>query len=72
MAEGCKKDIDNHDPANWEEFKRRYFAELETKPESWQLLIETIRKGTITLPFSTRDKVHNSAVALKGFLKAKF
>ena len=25
-----------HDPALWEEFKQRYFAELDQHPEAWQ------------------------------------
>ncbi|GIW52372.1 MAG: hypothetical protein KatS3mg081_1727 [Gemmatimonadales bacterium] len=25
-----------HDPEKWEEFQRRYFAELEAKPEAWR------------------------------------
>lgn len=60
-----------HDPKKWEEFQRRYFAELDRKPEAWKPLLEAARQGTITLLFSTRDLEHNSAVALRAYLEAK-
>ncbi len=60
-----------HDPARWEEFQRRYFAELEAKPEAWRPLLEAAREGTVTLLFSARDDEHNNAVALKAFLEGK-
>lgn len=60
-----------HDPEKWEEFRRRYFAELEAHPEAWQPLLEAARAGPITLLFSARDLVHNNAVALQAFLEEK-
>ena len=60
-----------HDPAKWEEFKQRYFSELEAKPETWRGLLEAGRRGTVTLIFSARDEDHNQAVALKEFLDQK-
>lgn len=61
-----------HDPAKWEDFRRRYAAELDARPESWQPLLEAARRGTVTLLFSARDTVHNNAVALKAYLELKF
>lgn len=60
-----------HDPAKWEEFQRRYFAELESRPEAWRPLLEAARRGTVTLLFAARDDRHNNAVALKAFLEAR-
>ncbi len=60
-----------HDPAKWEEFKQRYFRELEARPATWQLLLEAGRRGAVTLVFSARDEEHNQAVALKEFLDKK-
>ncbi len=60
-----------HDPARWEEFQRRYFAELEAKPEAWQPLLEAARAGNVTLLFSAQDEEHSNAVALKAFLEAR-
>ena len=58
-----------HDPAKWEEFQRRYRAELESNPEAWQLILEAAKQGNVTLLYSARDTEHNSAVLLKAFLE---
>jgi len=60
-----------HDPAKWDEFRRRYAAELDERPESWRPLLEATRQGPITLLFSARDTEHNNAVALKAYLESK-
>ncbi len=60
-----------HDPKKWEEFQRRYFAELDRKPEAWQRLLEAARQGTITLLYSARDSKHNNAVVLRAYLEKK-
>lgn len=57
-----------HDPARWEEFQRRYFAELDGKPAAWQPILEAARQGNVTLLYSARDTEHNNAVALKIYL----
>lgn len=59
----------SHDPAKWDEFRRRYFAELDANPEAWRPIIEAARKGTVTLIYSSHDTEHNNAVALKEFLR---
>jgi uncharacterized protein YeaO (DUF488 family) len=60
-----------HDPAKWEEFQRKYFAELETRPESWQPILNSARKHAVTLLYSSRDEEHNNAVALHRFVEKK-
>ena len=60
-----------HDPARWEEFRRRYAAELDARPDTWRPLLEAARQGPVTLLFSARDTQHNNAVALKAYLEAK-
>jgi len=60
-----------HDPARWKEFRSRYFAELETRPEGWLPILEAARKGAVTLIYSSHDEENNNAVALKEFLTAK-
>lgn len=60
-----------HDPGKWEEFKHRYFTELDGKPEAWQPLLVATRQGNVTLLYSARDTEHNSAVALQDYLKSK-
>ncbi len=60
----------SHDPGKWNEFQRRYHAELQEKPQLWRPLLEAARKGTITLVFSSHDAEHNNAVVLKEFLES--
>jgi uncharacterized protein YeaO (DUF488 family) len=57
-----------HDPARWQEFRRRYAVEVHKHPERLNRLRALARQGPITLVFSTHDEVHNDAVALRGFL----
>ena len=59
-----------HDPAKWEEFRRRCFAELDAHIAAWQPLIEAARKGNVTLLYSSRDTEHNNAIALQEYLNA--
>lgn len=59
-----------HDPAKWEEFKRRYWAELDNGPEGLGTLRAALTSGnTLTLVFGARDVEHNNAVALKEYLE---
>jgi uncharacterized protein YeaO (DUF488 family) len=57
-----------HDPARWQEFKKRYWAELRDKKAAVNLLRQKSREGTITLVYAARNEEHNGALALKGFL----
>lgn len=61
----------SHDPAKWEEFRRRYFAELDGKPEVWQPILEAVEYSKVTLLYSTHDTEHNNAVALKSYLEGR-
>ena len=59
-----------HDPERWEEFRRRYFAEMRQREEVVDLLKNLIReKGTVTFVFAARDSDRNNAVALREFLE---
>ncbi len=60
-----------HDPEKWDEFRQRYFAELDGKPETWRSIIEAARRGDVTLLYSSHDTEHNNAVALQAYLKAR-
>jgi uncharacterized protein YeaO (DUF488 family) len=62
----------SHDPAKWDEFRRRYSAELEGKPDVLQPLREAARQGNVTLLYSARDTEHNNAVALKEYLESSW
>lgn len=68
-----------HDPERWEEFRRRYFQELESLErespkrekggDALALLREKSRQGSLTLVYGARDREHNNAVALKEYLE---
>ena len=61
-----------HDPDKWGEFRRRYFRELDSRPEVWKPIVSAARRGgTVTLVYSSHDAEHNNAVALKEYLQAK-
>lgn len=59
-----------HDPAKWETFRRRYFEELDARPDAWRPLLAAARRGRVTLVYSSHDTQHNNAVALKDYLEA--
>jgi uncharacterized protein YeaO (DUF488 family) len=61
----------SHDPAKWEEFCRRYFAELDANPSAWTPLLEVARSGDVTLLYSSRETQLNNAAALKLYLELK-
>ena len=60
-----------HDPAKWEAFQRRYFTELEERPDAWKPILDAAKAGSVTLLYTSHDTEHNNAVALKRFLEAK-
>jgi len=60
-----------HDPARWEEFVRRYTAELRERPDELAELRRLARAGTLTLVYAARDETHNSAVVLARILRAR-
>jgi uncharacterized protein YeaO (DUF488 family) len=60
-----------HDPARWEEFCRRYGAELEANAGAWRMLLTMAQKQDITLLYSAHDLEHNNAAALRSFLEKR-
>ena len=60
-----------HDPAKWEEFLRRYRAELVGKEELLPQLRQEATDGTVTLLYAAKDEEHNNAVALKRYIEEK-
>lgn len=60
-----------HDPKKWQEFRRRYFTELDGRPEAVRAIREQARHGTVTLVYSTHDPEFNNAVALKEYLETR-
>jgi len=62
-----------HDPARWQEFRKRYLVELKRAEAAPMLseLLEIANGGTLTLVYSARDEEHNQAVVIKELLDRK-
>jgi uncharacterized protein YeaO (DUF488 family) len=62
-----------HDPARWDEFRKRYLRELKRSEAAGLLaeLIEIAREGRLTLVYGAKDEAHNQAVVLKELLDEK-
>jgi uncharacterized protein YeaO (DUF488 family) len=58
-----------HDPQKWPEFKRKYFAELETNGEVLKSFLAQISKGEVTFLFSSKEMHLNNALALKEYVE---
>lgn len=59
-----------HDPEKWQEFRQRYWSELEQRGDLLTLLKQRTTEGTVTFVYAARDEDRNSAVALKEFLES--
>ena len=57
-----------HDPARWEEFRRRYADELHENGELLKELRTLARQGPVTLVYSAHDEAHNDAIVLRDVL----
>ncbi|KUG20724.1 putative uroporphyrin-iii c-methyltransferase [hydrocarbon metagenome] len=58
-----------HDPAKWEEFLRRYRAELRDREDLLDRLRQEESEGTVTLLYAARDGEHSNAAALVRFIR---
>ena len=60
-----------HDPARFDEFRRRYGEELEANAEAVASLRREARGHRVTLLYSAHDETHNQARVLADFLQAQ-
>ncbi|MFE5294577.1 DUF488 domain-containing protein [Isoptericola sp. NPDC056618] len=60
----------HHDPHRFEEFERRYRAELAGNPEVPELAALGAGDRRLTLVYSARDTEHNQALVLRDVLEA--
>jgi len=60
-----------HQPELWEEFAKRYRAELKMPVRAAQLdrLRDLSESGTVTLLYAARDEIRNNAVVLHELLR---
>lgn len=58
----------HHDPDHWDEFRRRYLAELKDKGSELEELRKLAQAGPITLIYAARDTPHLHATILRDVL----
>ena len=62
----------SHDEKKWDEFKKKYFKELERNSETVnKVLDKASEERSITLLYSARNEKFNNAVALKEYVEQK-
>lgn len=62
-----------HDRTRWEEFQKRYFAELELSPQGVERLLRiTEGYSSIEFLYAAKDNECNNAVALASYLTKKY
>ena len=60
-----------HDPGKWEEFKKRFFKELDGKAKLVDQLMVKARESDLVFLYAAKDEQHNNAVALKEYIETK-
>jgi len=60
-----------HDPAKWDEFKKRYCEELKLNKDAVSKLLDVIKRGKTAIVYGAKDEEHNDAVVLKEYLEKK-
>ena len=64
-----------HDEKKWNEFRRRYFKELDKKGELVNTILSKLKEeessSSVTLLYGTKEDRFNNAVALKEYLDGK-
>lgn len=59
-----------HDPAKWDEFRRRYRAELEANEAAVSAMRDLVEADrSVTLLFGSKETRYNNAVALAEYLR---
>lgn len=59
-----------HDPAKWDQFVKKYEAELADNKEVVTQLVSIVEENpTVTLLYAAKDETHNEAVVLKEYLQ---
>jgi uncharacterized protein YeaO (DUF488 family) len=58
-----------HDPARFEEFRRRYTEELAFQEGALRELRRRAQEGALTLVYAAQDTEHNDAVVLSELLR---
>ncbi|KAA2280315.1 DUF488 domain-containing protein [Candidatus Nitrosocosmicus agrestis] len=60
----------NHDERKWEQFKSKYFEELDKCNESINVILTKLEKGSVILLYGAKDEKFNNAIALKEYIES--
>ncbi|AWB09633.1 MAG TPA: DUF488 domain-containing protein [Thermodesulfobium narugense] len=60
----------SHDPEKFEEFKKRYFSELERNGELIEKIKQIEKNSTVTLLYSSKSHLNNATILLEFLNKA--
>jgi uncharacterized protein YeaO (DUF488 family) len=58
-----------HDPKKWNEFRKKYFKDLDMKGELVNQIVEKMKEGDVALLYSSKEEKINNAVALKEYIE---
>lgn len=58
-----------HDPENWQEFQKRYRAELRQNDVAIERLLDYLEVGPLTLLYAARDPEINHALVLTNYIR---
>ncbi len=61
----------DHRVERWEQFQRRYRAELDANHDAWQPILEESERGPVTLLYSAHDTAQNGALVLRDYLATR-
>jgi uncharacterized protein YeaO (DUF488 family) len=61
----------SHDPAKWDEFRKRYGNELNQKPAEIKQLLDISKESNLTLLYGSKEREINNAAVLKEYLEKK-
>ncbi len=59
----------SHDQSKWEEFKRRYYRELDRNRDALKQIIEIAGESDVTFVYGSNEERYNSASALREYLE---
>lgn len=57
-----------HDPEKWNDFTKKYIAEIKANKEPLAILKEKMKEGVVTILYGARDQQHNEAVVLLDYV----
>ena len=59
-----------HKTGEWDEFKKRYTAELKENKKTVEEIYDLVKKNTVTFVYSAKNTEQNNAVVLKEFIES--